>query len=232
VIPAWNEERLLAGTLRAADAAARATGLPYRIVVADDASTDDTAGVARAHGAEVVACDNRQIAATRNAGARATDADLLVFVDADTEVTPQALCAAVAGIEAGATYGGADLTWDGEIPLWTRALLRGSLWLYRIARLSSGAFLFCTREAFERSGGFDESLYAAEEYYLSRELRRTGRFVWVKHRVVTSGRKLRAFSVRELLGELWRLTLAGKRGLADRDRLDLWYGPRARDEQR
>ena len=108
-------------------------------------------------------------------------------------------------------------------------MLRCTLLLYRIGKLAPGAFLFCTREAFERVGGFDDSLYAAEEYYLSRKLKRIGRYAWVRNRVVTSGRKLRAHSAWELLRDTARLMLGGKRGLHSRERLGLWYAARRED---
>ena len=45
VIPAHNEEACLVRTLQAIHDSARATGQPYEIVVANDASTDATAEV-------------------------------------------------------------------------------------------------------------------------------------------------------------------------------------------
>ena len=177
----------------------------------------------------MIPCDHRQIAATRNTGARAANGDLLIFVDADTAVTPEAVQGAVDAVLGGATYGGADLTWDGPIPLWSRAILRSTLLMYRLGKLASGAFFFCTREAFERAGGFDETLFAAEEYYLAKKLKRLGRHAWIPHRVITSGRKLRAHSARELLRDSARLMFGGRRSLQERENAGLWYEPRKQD---
>src|SRR5207302_2484064 len=95
IIPAHNEEQLLGHTLTALTAAARALGQPFEIVVVDDASTDRTAVIARDQGARVVPVEHRQIAATRNAGARAANGEMFVFIDADTVVTERAVAAAV-----------------------------------------------------------------------------------------------------------------------------------------
>ena len=70
IVPAYNEERLLGAALDALHAAARAAGEPYELIVVDDASTDRTATIAADHGAALVSVAHRQIAATRNSGAR------------------------------------------------------------------------------------------------------------------------------------------------------------------
>src|SRR5262245_31989116 len=113
IVPAYNEELLLGRTLTAVNAAARALGEPFEIVVADDASTDRTAAVAAEHGARVVSVRHRQIAATRNAGARAAQGALFLFVDADTVVTEAAVAAAVEAMRRGAVGGGCAIRFDG-----------------------------------------------------------------------------------------------------------------------
>ena len=73
IVPAYNEELLIGRTLRALRAAGGALGQPFEVIVVDDASTDRTAAIAAEHGARVLSVHNRQIAATRNAGARAEE---------------------------------------------------------------------------------------------------------------------------------------------------------------
>lgn len=229
VIPAYNEEALLGRTLAALNVAARALGMPFEVVVVDDASTDRTTAIAREHGAHVVPVNHRQIAATRNAGARAAIGDLLVFIDADTVVNESVVRSAIEAMRHGAVGGGCGFRFDGRLPLYGRILEAITVPLYRVLRLASGCFLFCTREAFQAVGGFDEGLFGAEEAAMSRALRRQGPFVVLRESVTTSGRKLRAYSAREVLGLLARLAVSGPKSVRRRKGLELWYGERRTD---
>lgn len=93
VIPARDEE----GTLPLLLASLAAQGHPpVEVVVVDDWSSDATADVARRAGATVVAADPLPPGWTGKAwacwaGAGATSAETLVFLDADTEVEPGGL---------------------------------------------------------------------------------------------------------------------------------------------
>ena len=94
---------------------------------------------------------------------------------------------------------------------------------------AAGCFVFCTRDGLEAVGGWDETLFAAEEVYLSRALRRYSRFVILPQHVITSGRKLRAHSGREILGGLLRLGLDGRKAMGRRKGLEIWYGDRRKE---
>src|SRR5262249_28255497 len=184
-----------------------------------------------AHGARVVPVKCRQIAATRNAGAREANGELLVFVDADTSVTEDVVRAAMAAMRGGAVGGGCAVRFDGRLPFHGRVLAAVAVPVYRVLRLASGCFLFCTREAFHAVGGFDETLFGAEEAAMSQSLRRHGRFVILRESVTTSGRKLRAYSAREFLRILLSLAFRGPKGVRQRDGLDVWYGERRADPE-
>jgi cellulose synthase/poly-beta-1,6-N-acetylglucosamine synthase-like glycosyltransferase len=229
VVPAHNEELLLGRTLAAIHAAARRSGHPYEIVVADDASSDRTAAVAAEHGACVVPIVRRQIAAARNAGARAATGDVLIFVDADTIVSPEVVAATLAALAQGAVAGGASLRLDGRIPWYGRVMSAVVLMTMRIGRLAAGCYVFCTRAAFDATGGFDERLFATEEITLSRALHRQGRMVILREAVETSGRKLRTHSGWEILRLVVTMATSGRGAVRSRRHLDLWYGGRRID---
>jgi glycosyltransferase involved in cell wall biosynthesis len=226
IIPAHDEEALIGRTLSAIHDCARGSGEAYEIVVADDASTDRTAAVAREHGARVMSIGRRQIAAARNAGARAAAGDVFVFVDADTAITLPALRAALAAIRAGAVGGGCEVRFEGKLPPYAVLMERLLPPLLRALRMAPGCFLFCTRAAYFAAGGYDESLYITEEVAFARRLQRLGRFVMLREFVITSARKLRVRTASEMLLLGVRLALRGPQAMRQRDGLDYWYGSR------
>ena len=229
VVPAHNEERLIRRTLDAIHTAARELARPYELIVVDDASTDGTAAAARAGGARVVDVRFRQIARVRNAGAAAAAGDILIFIDADTIVPPATLCATAAALDRGAIGGGASVYIDGRLPLWVRLFMPPFRLVFRIGRLAAGCYVFCRRSEFLAVGGFDERLFAAEELALSRALGHRGRFVVLREPVMTSGRKARTHSSREVVHLFLRVLRHGTRPLKTRDDLALWYGERRDD---
>src|SRR5207237_7363763 len=124
IIPAYNEELELSSTIASIRVAASGVAQPYEIIVVDDASTDATAELAAEAGARVISIDRRQIAAARNAGARAAQGDYLFFVDADTRINPNHIYEAIAALAAGYAGGSARVTTDGTIPMWGRIFVR------------------------------------------------------------------------------------------------------------
>jgi glycosyltransferase involved in cell wall biosynthesis len=226
VVPAYNEEKCLPATLESIHAAARALGIDYEIVVADDASTDATAALAATHGAKVASLSNRQIAKTRNGGARAATGDRLIFVDADTRVTLEVVRAAMASLDAGAVGGGARVRLDEAAPPYARWLLRmvvgPMVWL----NLAAGCFVYCRRDALEAAGGWDERHFAGEEIMLSFALRKVGRFVMLREEVVTSSRKFHSRSLAESLWIMTKLAIQGMRGVRRRESTSFWYDGR------
>ena len=223
IVPAHNEEHELPETLHSIRLAAETAGAAYEIVVADDASTDATAEIAQALGARVLPVDLRQIAAVRNAGARAAQGETLFFVDADTRIVAAHITGALEALESGCSGGSARVALDGEVPLWARIFLRAFSTVYFAANLGVGAFMFARRETFEAVGGFDEQYFAGEEAYLSMALRKMGPFKILRTPIVTSARKIRMHPPRFVLAQSFFIFFGGKRALRRRHKLDLWY---------
>ncbi|WP_127820011.1 glycosyltransferase family 2 protein [Microbacterium sp. CPCC 204701] len=94
VFPCLDEAQALPGVLSALPAG-------MRPIVVDNGSTDDSAAVAAAHGAFVVAEPRRGFGAAAHAGLRAASAPIVAFCDADGSFDSAELERVVAPIAAG-----------------------------------------------------------------------------------------------------------------------------------
>ena len=233
VIPAHNEEALIVRTINAIHHSAKSTGEEYEIIVVDDASTDATAELARANGATVVSVAHRQIARTRNSGGHAARGDRLFFIDADTTATPAAVAASLRAMDQGAVGGGAVVKVEPPCPLYIQLLMVACYVPSKLAGFCGGAFMFCTRNAFQQSGGFDETMFWAEEGAFALRLKRLGYFTIIWPRVPTSGRRLHTISPRQAI-DLALGLLRGPKLFTTRESVKgIWYNSnRANDDTR
>jgi glycosyltransferase involved in cell wall biosynthesis len=235
VVPAFNEEKLIAETLRCIGEAAGGftrQGWKTEIIVCDNNSTDTTAEIARVHGARVVFEPVNQIARARNAGAAAATGDWLVFIDADSWPSPALFGDVADQIASGTCIGGGSTVRMDESSVWLD--LGMILWnsISRVFKWAAGCFIFCETETFRRIGGFNTDLFASEEIDLSKRIKRSAkvsgkRFVILRSNpLVTSARKMRLYSRAEL-GRLWRNAIFKPRAtVTSREACSYWYDGR------
>jgi len=230
IVPAHNEEAWIGKCLSSIRAAMEKLAESYEVIVVDDASTDSTPRIAEQMGARTLRVDHRKISAVRNAGARVARGEVFFFVDADTQINQRAVGAALGALRAGAVGGGCLIDLDGPTPLWGRIMLFLAVLAARLIRWACGCFLFCTREAYSATGGFSESLYAGEDIAFVQALKKVGRFVVLKPKVLSSGRKLNVVSPWEVLGLMLTIAIRGPR-YESKWVLDILYGRRAQDSK-
>jgi glycosyltransferase involved in cell wall biosynthesis len=206
IIPAYNEEALLANTLKALQKAMAEITLIGEIIVTDNNSTDLTAEIAKAAGVKVVFEPVNQISRARNTGAKHAKGRYLVFIDADTLTSPELLQTALSNLESGKCCGGgASVCLDTPVDFLARTALAYWNTISRVFHLAAGCFVYCRRDDFEVCGGFSEKHYASEEIWFSIALKRTGKIsnrkfcIISEPEIVTSSRKLIWFShIRQL----------------------------------
>jgi hypothetical protein len=135
-------------------------------------------------------------------------------------------------MDKGAVGGGALVRIEPPSPLYIRVLLLFALVPAKLAGFCGGAFMFCTREAFLKSGGFDERTFWAEEGAFALRLKRLGAFTVVWPRVLTSGRRLHTVSSRQGFSFL-RGLLRGSKAFTSREAVkEIWYNSdRAHDQK-
>ena len=174
VVPAHNEERLIANGLEAIAVAADRFGGLVEVVVVANRCTDATEVMARSAGAVVVVDEARNISAVRNAGAAAATGEILVTIDADCVMDPRALCDIDDLLGTGRYVGGGTKVRPERVSpgIWSTIVLVDLIAF--VTRLSAGMF-WCARSDFMAVGGFDESLLVAEDLDFARRLRAHGR---------------------------------------------------------
>lgn len=231
VIPARNEERLLASTIQSIVEAVAACEVTSEVIVSNDASEDTTAEIARDCGASVVDVELHNIGAVRNAGAEIARGEIIFFLDADTQLPATTLKAVLSAVEEGAVGGGCYVEFDDNITWFQRNLSHVFLaYWQKYGGWAAGCSIYVLREVFEQVGGFDVEQFAAEERYLSEAIRKQGKFVIVKEPVITSARKLRIFSTWHLIKVAAHAMIVKRWNLKDRSGLEVLYdAPREKE---
>ncbi len=210
IIPAFNEEAILPRSLKILKSQIGALKWRSEIIVVDNNSTDRTAEVAMEAGARVVFEPHNQIARARNTGGRAAKGEWLIFIDADTYPGDELLKATLDRLSSQKYYGGgAIMTFDIRVDWLSQRMAGFWNWLARNMNWSAGGYFFCVKEAFTKTGGFRETVYAGEEVDFSQNLKRWGKarnmkFAFLnEHQAITSARKLQWHATSKLIAMLF-----------------------------
>ncbi|MEF8715317.1 MAG: TIGR04283 family arsenosugar biosynthesis glycosyltransferase [Accumulibacter sp.] len=163
-----------------------------------------------------------------NAGAHASQGEVLLFLHADTTLPPAADELIQAAMTDDVVWGRFDVRIDGHQPL-LRVVESMMNWRSRLSGIATGdQGIFVRREVFERLGGYPE-LPLMEDIALSRQLKRIARPVCLHERVLTSGRRWQKHGVLRTILLMWCLRASYFLG-ADPQQLAIRYGylPRRR----
>jgi glycosyltransferase involved in cell wall biosynthesis len=237
IIPAWNEENYIGRTLeslkRAASVYERERVATVEFIVVDNNSTDRTAAAARDHGAIVVFEPVNNIGKARNTGARAARGRFVAFCDADNQVTENLLVLIHDHLSDPKIVGGG--TW---IEPERRNLKIGFfyfLWHTYVRFSSVGVgMMHCRKADFESFGGFDETMYTAEDVQLAYDLRKIGeprgqRFELIKKGwIITSTRKIDQTPFWEMITKLIGFGIGMQRKIRSKEYCEHWYDKAAR----
>jgi len=165
IVPAFNEQGYIGNTLKQLHNFAPCC--MYEVIIIDNGSTDNTVEIAESFNDTVLACPTGTIAAVRNQGVNESKGNILVFLDADVELTQD---------------------WKDNIEstiaqiIETPLLITGSRCLapqttniinnnwFNILSISgsttyiNSGHLITSKVLFEKISGFDESLKTAEDH--------------------------------------------------------------------
>jgi glycosyltransferase involved in cell wall biosynthesis len=171
VIPALNEEKFLPNLLRSL---ARQTKPDFEVVVVDGSSKDNTVDTARSFqshlpGLKVFVSEKARLPLQRNLGARATDGDWLVFIDADSILLPYFIERIQWFIDTHEPMlftswfrPDSEVSGDALFTLIANSFVEGSVYFQR--PIAPGPLTIVRRDIFDMVGGYNEALTFGEDY--------------------------------------------------------------------
>ncbi len=225
IIPTLNEEKFLPKLLSSIK---NQTYKNFEIIVADANSVDRTIAIAKEYGVTVV--EGGKPAKGRNNGAKVSNGEYLLFIDADVVVPEDFLEKAIEEFD-NYYYEVATFVFKPISRLKIDKLLFriDNILIERLKKvypLAPGFCIMATRRIFRRVGGFDESLYLAEDHDFVRKASKISKFGIVRNtEVFVSVRRLekegRINLVKKyLMAEIWRAV----RGKVDKEILEYEFG--------
>lgn len=183
----------------------------HEIVVVDGGSSDGTAARLQEAGLSVCSSD-RGRAQQMNAGAARTRADVLLFLHADTELTPAHVQAAQAAIDAGADFGCYTLRLDSLDPRLCLVAKLISLRSQIMVSATGDQAIFMRRSLFCDLQGYRE-IALCEDLDLISRARGSGRFTCLDHSVRTSARRWRRRGILRTILLMWALRIGCHAGI-------------------
>ena len=216
IIPTLNEETVLEKTLKNLK---KITTFPFEIIISDGRSSDGTLQIAKKYTDKVVVYAEKKrqtIANARNLGAKIAHENILVFMDADVIIeNPDkffkqaieefnknkelvALTVSVKVMKEAETWG--DKIFFSILNIshrFNNNLLNNGM--------APGEFQMIRKNAFEKTGGYNEALVASEDYDMFFRLSRIGKTKMVKNlTILHTGRRAHKIGWSKLLSQ-WML---------------------------
>lgn len=205
VIPAYNEEQRLPLSLASIGRELARGDYDAEVIVVNNASTDRTGEVARAHEWVIVVDEpNKGLVRARSAGYTASTGELIANIDSDTIMPRGWLDTVIAEFERDhelAALSGPFIYHD--LSLFQRVLTR--LWYYvgylshlvnhyifRVGAMLQGGNFVVRRKHMEQIGGFDTTIeFYGEDTDVAKRISQVGKVKWTfKLPMYASGRRL------------------------------------------
>ncbi len=200
IIPVLNEASLLPCTLESL----KANRHLHEILVVDGGSDDASPEIATTAGVRVIFSPVKQRAAQMNFGAGEARGHTLLFLHADTLLSPNSLAQIAQGLSAKGAVGGAFARRFDH----PSCFLKVSCWISDLRSYLFGWYLgdqgiFVKTEVFRQLGGF-RTMDIFEDLDLSRRLRQMGKTITLSPPIISSGRRFKKHGpLRRTLKDSW-----------------------------
>ncbi len=187
IVPALNEEKYIANTLKSIKAQ---TYPRIEIIVVDNYSQDRTKEIAKKYADKVIIEKKRGVSRARNAGAKVAKGEILLFVDADTELEKRFVEKIVRVLKDKKTVCATGFVKAKGKLLYRIIYFVSSLAVMFLSFLRSprfyGIVFACKKYAFEKVGGFNEAMKTCEDLELTKKLSKIGKCKFVANAIAFS----------------------------------------------
>jgi glycosyltransferase involved in cell wall biosynthesis len=186
VIPAHNEERYIEKTLSHIK---KQSYKNIEVIVVDDGSTDNTKGIARKYADKIIKLKKRKgVSYARNAGAKISRGNLLVFLDADTILWDKdAISKILRHIREGYQYGTCKM--KAEKPSHVIFSATKNFFIKYTPFRACNGIIFIRKEIHRKIKGFNEKKDKEEILEYLEKADAHGNFKFVDADVITSMRR-------------------------------------------
>ncbi|KKR14043.1 MAG: putative beta-1,3-galactosyltransferase [Candidatus Woesebacteria bacterium GW2011_GWA1_39_21b] len=172
IIPAYNEEKVIEGLI---DSIKKQSHKRIETIVVDDASVDKTVEIAKKFTKLVFTRRHAERSVQRNYGASKAGGEYFLFLDADMELTSDVVKECVELATKNAKIGAIVIPEESVASNYWEKVKAFERSFYNIEgdKITDAARFF-PREAFEKVGGYDESITGPEDWDLPDTIRNIG----------------------------------------------------------
>lgn len=185
IVPVLNEEKSIEEALQNVSALKG----DFELIVVDGGSADKTREIAEKYGTVILSDKGR--AKQMNAGARRANGDALLFLHADSRVSPRALSEIEKSLYDKKIVGGAfKFHLDDDSPLFKLLSFFSNLRANSSKTYPGDFGQFVRKSTFDKIGGFNE-IELMEDIDICKRLKKEGKLVQANAKIISSSRRLK-----------------------------------------
>ncbi|MGE7874034.1 glycosyltransferase [Bacillus paramycoides] len=195
IIPAHNEEKYIRKCLDSIAKASEAYKDQTEVIVVLNRCTDKTGEIAKSYNCITLKNNDKNLSKIRNEGAKIASGEIIITIDADTQMT-ESMLSNVDKYLASGKYIGGGVTGKFErisLGIFLSAMLIIIPLLFKYGAISVGIF-WCYKKDFMAINGFNENMLMAEDADFAKRLKELGKqnnkkFGTIKNGMITSCRR-------------------------------------------